>query len=56
MKRRQGLVYDAEEDRFVESCGQYGESFIQMYSLKQRKVFSRVHLPGDVFGFGVDMA
>ena len=47
---RQGLVYDAEQERFIESCGQYGESLIQMYSLKQRKVFSRVHLPKEVFG------
>ena len=48
---RQGLVYDAEKERFIESCGQYGESLIQMYSLKQKKVFSRVHLPREVFGF-----
>lgn len=47
---RQGLVYDAKKERFIESCGQYGESLIQMYSLKQKKVFSRVHLPREVFG------
>ena len=47
---RQGLIYNSKLKRFYESCGQYQQSLIQMYSLEEKKVYSRVHLPASVFG------
>ena len=50
LNSRQGIIYNSKLKRFYESCGQYQKSLIQMYSLEEKKVYSRAHLPASVFG------
>lgn len=53
MKRQhssQGLLYDASSEVFIESCGEYNRSMIQIYSLEKHKVYSKQRIPGEFFG------
>lgn len=38
---------------FIESCGEYNRSMIQIYSLEKKKVFSKQRIPGEYFGIVV---
>lgn len=50
VKHRQGLLVDPKTENLIESCGQYGESYIKVYNPQKKKVYSRKHLPSYIFG------